>query len=155
MGFNAYKQIIAVWFVSLMLISSLHASVYKTYTKWEIDALFVAWLINRHVDKSAEFHVVPKDTYIERKYAINTPNSRFRRSGRETAFESALRYYHIHNNCSNKLIPIIRVLEMAPWRKSEDIHILNFESDVVSLLKDENISAVFRYIDNYCKGEVK
>ncbi len=155
MGFNAYKKIVVLWLISLMLLSSLHASVYKTYLQWEIDAVFVAWLISRHVDKDAEFHIVPKGTYIETKYAINTPNSKFRRSGRETAFESALRYYNIHNNCSDKLIPIIRVLEMAPWRKSEDIHILSFESDVVTLLKDENISVVFGYIDTYCKGEEK
>ena len=153
MGFNMYKKIVVLWLVPFMLLSSLFASEYKTYSRWEIDAVFVAWLISRHVDKNAEFHVVPKGTHIETKYAINTPNSRFRRSGRETAFESALRYYHIHNDCSDKLIPIVRVLEMAPWRKSENIHILKFESDAVRLLKDENLSAVFGYIDNYCKGK--
>ncbi len=155
MGFNAYKKIVVLWAISLILISPLQATVYKTYSQWEIDALFVAWLISRHVDKDAAFRVVPKGTSIEAKYAINTPNSRFRRSGRETAFESALRHYDIHNDCSDKLTPIIRVLEMAPWRKSEDMHILSFESDVVTRLKDGNISAVFEYIDNYCKGEGK
>ncbi len=155
MGFNAYKKIVVLWLSSLMLLSSLHASVYKTYSQWEIDALFVAWLISRHIDKDAAFRVVPKGTHIDKDFAINTPNSKFRRSGRETAFESALRHYNIHNDCSNKLIPIIRVLEMAPWRKSEDMYILNFESDVVTCLKDGNISAVFEYIDNYCKGEEK
>ncbi len=155
MGFNAYKKIVVLWLISLILLSSLYASIYKTYAQWEIDALFVAWLISRHVDKDAEFRVVPKGTSIEAKHAINTPNSRFRRSGRETAFESALRYYNIHNDCSNNLIPIIRLLEMAPWRKSEDLHILSFEKDVVTRLKDGNISAVFEYIDNYCKGEEK
>ncbi len=155
MGFNAYKKILVLWLISLMMLPSLHASVYKTYAQWEIDALFVAWLISRHVDKDAEFSIVPKGIYIAKEFAINTPNSRFRRSGRETAFESALHYYTINNDCSNKLIPIIRVLEMAPWRKSEEMYILRFESDVVTRLKDGNISAVFEYIDNYCKGEEK
>lgn len=155
MGFDAYKKIVVLWLTSLILLSSLHASVYKTYSQWEIDAVFVAWLISRHVDKDAAFRIVPKGTQIDKDFSINTPNSKFRRSGRETAFESALRHYNIHNDCTNKLVPLIRVLEMAPWRKSEDIHILSFESDVVKLLKEENLSAVFGYIDNYCKGEKK
>jgi len=155
MGFNAYKKIVVLWLISLMLLSSLHAAIYKTYSRWEIDSLLVAWLISRYIDKDAAFRIVPKGTHIEAKYAINTPNSRFRRSGRETAFESALRYYNIHNYCSDKLTPIVRVLEMAPWRKSEDIYILRFESDIITRSKDENISALFEYIDNYCKGEEK
>lgn len=155
MGFNAYKKIIALWLTFLMLVSSLPASVYKTYSQWEIDAVFVAWLISRHVDRDATFRIVPKSTQIDKNFSINTPNSKFRRSGKETAFESALRHYNIHNDCTNTLVPVIRVLEMAPWRKSEDIHILNFESHVVKLLKEKGLSDVFGYIDNYCKGKKK
>ncbi|RLA72838.1 MAG: hypothetical protein DRG78_23295 [Epsilonproteobacteria bacterium] len=151
MGIIAYRKIIVYLFVLLMFLSSLNASVYKIYSQWEVDSVFVAWLINRYVDRESEFIVVEKGMSIDNQYAINTPNSRFRRSAKETAFESALRQFKISNSCTDKLIPIIRVVELAPWRKSEYLYILNFESDIVRLLNEENISAAFDYIDSYCK----
>lgn len=151
MGVVAYRKIIAYLFLSFMFSPSLNASVYKTYSQWEVDAVLVAWLINRHVDSDSEFIVVEKGTFIDKEYAINTPSSKFRRSAKETAFESALRQFKISNACSDKLIPIIRVVELAPWRKSEYLYVLNFENDVVGLLNEESVSAVFDYIDHYCK----
>lgn len=155
MGIIDYKKIVILLFIFLGLSSNLNASIYKTYSQWEVDAVFVAWLINRHVDKQSEFIIVKKGTFIEKKYAINTPKSRFRRGGQETAFESALRQLNISTRCSDKLIPIIRILELAPWRKSEYLYVLNFENDVVNILEKDRIMKVFNYIDNYCKGEEK
>lgn len=155
MGFIAYNKSLILLFLSLLCLSSLNASVYKTYSQWEIDALFVAWLINRHVDKESEFIIVEKGAFIEPEYAINTPDSRFRRGGKETAFESALRQLNIHTSCTDSLTPIIRIIELAPWRKAEYIHVLTFESDIITLLNKQDISAVFSYIDEYCKGEKK
>ena len=155
MGIIAYKKIIILLFVFLGFFSNLNASTYKTYSQWEVDAVFVAWLINRHVDKESEFIIVQKGTPIEKEYAINTPSSKFKRGGKETAFESALRYFDISNSCSDRLIPIIRILELAPWRKSEYLYVLNFESDMVDVLNKDGIQEVFNFIDNYCKGAEK
>ena len=155
MGITAYKKSIIVLFAFVLFLSPLNATVYKTYAQWEVDALFVAWLINRHVEKDSEFIIVKKGTLIEAKYAINTPNSRFRRSAKETAFESALREFNIRNSCTDTLTPIIRILELAPWRKSEYHHVLTFESDLVTRLKQQDISAAFDYIDSYCKENEK
>lgn len=155
MGIITYKKTLIILLISLFYLSPLNASVYKTYSQWEIDAVFVAWLINRHVEKDSEFIIVEKGVFIESEYAINTPNSRFRRGGKETAFESALRQLNIHTSCTDSLTPIIRIIELAPWRKSEYIHVLTFESDIFTLLKKQDISAVFSYIDEYCKGEKK
>ena len=153
MGRTISKNILIVGLIMMVLLPSLHASLYKTYTRWEIDALFVAWIISRHVEPEAQFIVVPKGSDIEPSHAINTPRSRFHRSGRETAFESALRYYKIHTSCTEKLTPIIRILEMAPWRKSEDPKVLNFEHDIHTILQKSDISTAFDYIDHYCKGD--
>jgi hypothetical protein len=155
MGVATYKKSIIVSLVFLLFSSSLNAVVYKTYAQWEVDALLVAWLISRYVEKNSKFEVVEKGTYIEKRYAINTPNSKFRRSGKETAFESALRQLNIHNSCTNILTPIIRIIELAPWRKSEHIHVLAFESDVMVQLQQQDISAAFNYIDNYCRKNEK
>ena len=153
MGKTITKKLLIAGLIAMILLPSLYASVYKTYTRWEIDALFVAWVISRHVEPQAQFIVIPKGSDIEPPFAINTPKSRFRRSGRETAFESALRYYKIHTACTEKLTPIIRILELAPWRKSEDPKVLGFENDIHTILQESNISAAFDYIDHYCKGD--
>ena len=156
MGIITYKKsIITLLFFLLFSPVVLNAAIYKTYTQWETDALFVAWLIDRYVEKDSKFVVTEKGTFIEAKYAINTPNSRFRRSAKETAFESALRIFNIHNGCTDILIPIIRILELAPWRKSEYTHVLTFENDIMTRLKQQDISAAFDYIDSYCKENEK
>jgi hypothetical protein len=142
----------------LILINLLYAEGghYKAYMPWETDSIFVAWLIKRYVDKEAVFSTVPKSEKIAKKYAINTANSRMRRSARFTAFEEAARIYKIDNKCVEKLRPIIRILEMTPWRKEGDMHALHFEQGIVPLLPtkagEHSLNKVFTYIDNYCKG---
>ncbi len=155
MGRTTYKKYLIILFSFLLFLAPLNASVYKTYSQWEVDALFVAWLIKRYVEHDSEFVIVKKGTFIEKKLSINTPNSRFRRSAKETAFESALREFNIRNSCTDILTPIIRILELAPWRKSEYHHVLTFENSVVTRLKEQDISAAFNYIDRYCKENEK
>lgn len=141
----------------LVLVNLLYAEGghYKAYAPWETDSVFVAWLIKRYVDKEAVFSSVPKSEKIEKKYAINTANSRMRRSARFTAFEEAARIYKINNRCVEKLRPIIRILEMTPWRKEGNIRALRFEQAIVPLFPsktgEHSLEKVFAYIDNYCK----
>jgi len=151
MGLIIYKKIVVLVFIFSLFFTSLNASVYKTYSQWEVDAIMVAWLIHSYVEKDSEFMLVEKGSYIDKDYAINTPNSKFRRGAKETAFESALRQLRIGNSCTDKLVPIIRVVELAPWRKSEYLYILNFEQEIVTLLHKDGLNSTFLYIDNYCK----
>ena len=107
MGLIIYKKIVVLVFIFSLFFTSLNASVYKTYSQWEVDAIMVAWLIHSYVEKDSEFMLVEKGSYIDKDYAINTPNSKFRRGAKETAFESALRQLRIGNSCTDKLVPII------------------------------------------------
>ncbi len=146
-----FKKSIVFLFVLLLFTRPLEALTYKTYDQWEVDALGVAWVIHTYVDANADFAVVKKGTHIEDDLAVNTPNSRFRRTAKETAFESALRYFNVNNECTKKVLPLIRVIEMAPWRKSEDMEVLNFEKDIVNTLNKKDIFAAFAYIDRFCQ----
>jgi len=128
---------------------------YKSYVPWETDSVFVAWLIKRHVDKNAVFSTVPKSEKIEKEFAINTSYSEMRRSSRFTAFEATARIYKLDNKCIDKLKPIIRVLEMTPWRKHEDMRSFRFEVGFVPLFPKEDgkqsLQSAFDYIDKYCE----
>ena len=153
-GRVTFKKNIIFILIILFGVHSAYARTYKTYAQWEVDAVAVAWLIQKYIDKEANFEIVKKETPIQAEQAVNTPNSRFRRTAKETAFESALRYYKIDSSCTKKIVPLVRVIEMAPWRKSEDMRVLNFEKDVVTKLQEEGIFAVFEYIDHFCeKGQ--
>jgi hypothetical protein len=130
---------------------------YKSYVPWETDSIFVAWLIKRYVDKDAVFSTIQKPEKIEKEYAINTSNSSMRRSSRFTAFEAAARIHNINNECIEKLRPIIRVLEMTPWRKHEDMRSFRFEEGIVPLFPaesgEQSLEDVFNYIDKYCEDK--
>jgi len=146
--------------ISLMLMFSLGLSQdgghYKSYMPWETDSVFVAWLIKRHVDKDAVFSAIKKPEKIEKDFAINTSYSDMRRSSRFTAFEAAARIHDVNNECVDKLRPIIRVLEMTPWRKHEDMKSFRFEEGIVPLFPSESgqqsLDKVFEYIDRYCEN---
>lgn len=149
--FRSFARSLIYLFMALSFSLSLNASTYKTYTQWEVDALMSAWLISRFVESDAKFSIVKKGSIIDKEYAINTPNSKYRRGAKETAFESVLRQFSISDSCTKSLIPIIRVVELAPWRKSEYLYILNFENEIVDILNKDGIERAFIYIDNYCK----
>ena len=127
---------------------------YITYSPWETDSVLVAWLIKNYVDKQAVFSAVPKGDEIPKEFAINTPNSPFRRNARFTAFDAAVRIHEVKEECVLKIQPIIRLLEMAPWRKHEDIEALHFEQDIVPLLPEDpgtgGLEEAFAFIDNFC-----
>ena len=139
----------------LVIVSSANNKHYKSYMPWETDSIFVAWLIKRHVDKNAVFSAVQKPEKIEKQFAINTANSDIRRSARFTAFEMAAYIYKIDNKCIDKLRPIIRILEMTPWRKHENMDAVHFEMEITPLFPKEkgqqSLEKVFAYIDEYCR----
>lgn len=152
------RTVVVKWFGVLMIMSSLLFSQehhYKAYAPWETDSVFVAWLIKRHVDKDAIFSTVKKPEPIEKAFAINTSYSDMRRSARFTAFEAAVRIHGVQDACVDKLRPIIRVLEMTPWRKHEDMRSFRFEEGIVPLFPSENgqqsLEKVFVFIDKYCE----
>jgi len=146
--------------VSIALLqTTINAQTYKTYYPWESDSVLVAWVIKKFADPKAKFvSVDKKKEKIGKENSINTSNSKLRRTARFTAFEMALKDYKVKESaCTNRLKKIIRVLEMTPWKKHEYEEILTFEEGFISLfpkrIEDDNLTKLFEYIDNSCKGK--
>ena len=152
MGINHYKKRLITLCITLLLFTPVSAATYSTYKQWELDAILAAWAIKHYVDKESHFKRVAKSEKIPPAYAINTSYAQYRRSAQETAFESVLRQHDIHDHCTQELVRIVRVVELAPWRKSEYLDILTFEQELLTLLKQKNVAAGFDYIDHYCQG---
>ena len=144
-----------IFFLWLTALSISFAAEYKNHYPFESDTILTAWLIKTYVDKDATFKSVPKGTKVNKDYALNTPNSPFRRNARFTAYEMAKRHFKVSDTCSNHLVRVIKVLEMMPWKKHEFVDILNFEEGLVPLFPEEmgdaNLTKVFTYINQYCK----
>lgn len=143
-------------FVLTGAAGNTYSAHYKTDRLWEIDSVLVAWLIKEHVDKEAIFSSIPRGERIEKKFSINTPYSPLRRNARYTAFDAAIRIYKVDSQCIDKIRPIIRVLEITPWRKHEYLEALKFEKALVPLLPSEpgegNLEDAFSYINTFCNS---
>ena len=140
---------------ALLLLPLFADTVYRTYGRWEPDGLLAAWVIHRYVDPRARFEAVPKGRRIEQKTAINTAGALFRRTGRETAYESTLRHFGIDDACTRRFIPVIRLLEMVPWKKVEDPSAVRFEKELRRRLEIQGMAGVFGYLDRQCIKETK
>lgn len=138
----------------LIFTGKAHGAHYKTDRPWETDSVLVAWLIKKHVDHDAHFSSVPRNEKIAKKLSINTPYSPLRRSARFTAFDAASRMYKVKTSCVDKIKPLIRILELTPWRKHEYAEALRFEKGLAPLLPVEpgsgGLEDAFTYIDSFC-----
>lgn len=147
-------KILFLWLTAFTISFSAE---YKNHYPFESDTILIAWLIKTYVDKDATFKSVPKGTKVDKDYALNTPNSPFRRNARFTAYEMAKRHFNVSDTCSDSLVKTIKVLEMMPWKKHEFIDILQFEEGLVPLFPEKignsDLSKVFIYINKYCKDK--
>jgi len=135
-------------------ISSAEPRTYSAWVPWQVDSVVTAWLLKRYVHPGALFENVPRGTILSPERALDTPASPYRRSGRHTAFEETLRIHKIHIACADKLGPIVRMLELASWRKSENPEAEKFELELNRLMPQGpakgGLDAAFSYIDQYC-----
>lgn len=133
---------------------------YSTWVPWQVDSVVAAWVLKRYVHADAIFESVPRGTSLSPERALDTPASLYRRNGRQTAFDETLRINKLRFACADKLGPIVRMLELAPWRKSENPGAEKFESELNRLMPQGTtkggLEAAFGYIDRFCGNtEVK
>lgn len=132
---------------------------FSTWAPWQTDSVAAAWALKRYVYPDAVFASVPKGTPLSEDEALDTPDSPYRRNGRQTAFDETLRINGIRLECSEKLGKIIRLLELAPWRKAENPEAEKFESELNRLIPLEplpgELDAAFAYIDQFCVNSLQ
>lgn len=141
--------------LTILLVSlPAHANTYTTWAPWEIDSTVTAWYLKRNIAQNAKFKSVRKSTYIKPETSIDVPDSPYRRSAKLTAFDSAIRKHSIESFCTKKLVKMVRLLELAPWRKSTSAEAEAFERNIRPFLPKEptvgGLEQAFDYIDKFC-----
>lgn len=145
---------ILLGFILLMLMATKVVSAdYSLRYPVETDSLLVAYVIKTYVDDKARFSVF-EGSGPKQGTPINTPDSPYRRNARFTAFDSVTRQHNVENSCIDTIRPIVRLLEMTPWRKHEVPEALRFERDLAELLPVKpgvtSFNEAFSFIDRYC-----
>jgi hypothetical protein len=128
---------------------------YATWTPWQADSVLAAWALQRYVHPEAQFESLPRGTPIPADTALDTPDSPYRRSGVRTAFEEVLRLHRVPQDpCIEKLRPIVRLLELAAWRKAEMPDAEQFETELSALLPVSptkgGLERALEYVDRFC-----
>jgi hypothetical protein len=130
---------------------------YTTWAPWQADSALAAWALKRFVDPKAEFEAVTAGIRLPPHRALDTPDSAYRRSAARTAFEEVVRLHNLEFNCLGRIRPIIRLLELVRWRKSENPEAEVFEAALSQRLPSGpgrgGLEAAFSYIDAFCAKE--
>lgn len=129
-------------------------SVLRTWHPWQLDSVLVAWALTQVKSPPPTFESVARGTDIPAEHAIDTPDSPYRRTGQRTAFDEALRLTHLQHPCSARLREAVRVIELAPWRKTEFPAVEAFEARVLAALPAQpgrgGLERAMAEIDRYC-----
>ena len=149
-------KIIWIPLLALVTVATAQGQTFSTWAPWESDSVATAWVLKRHVYPDATFQALPKGTPIE-DLSLDVPSSPYRRTATATAFEAAIQQHHIQTPCVARLTPLLRLLELAPWRKSTNPEAEAFEAQLVPLLPVEptvgGLEQVFALLDTFCQEE--
>ena len=103
----------------LCLSSAAYATNDDLYVTWagaEPDKGASMWLIKRYVSPNAEIRLIPVDTSPASGTAFDIPQARYRRTHRESTFESLLRDYPINDPFVEKIGQLMHDIEINLWR---------------------------------------
>lgn len=142
---------------TLLLNTAASAQTVSTWVPWETDSVATAWLLQRHVYPNAVFQSLPKGTPLQ-GLTLDVPDSIYRRTATTTAFEAALHHHQIQSPCAARLIPWLRLLELAPWRKATQPDAEALEARLVTILPQEptvgRLEPAFAVLDAFCQEKV-
>jgi hypothetical protein len=142
--------------LTLAMPATVQGQTLSTWAPWESDSAATAWLLQRHVYPNATFQSLPKGTPLD-GLTVDVPTSPYRRTATATAFEAAARQHTIQTPCVARLTPLLRLLELAPWRKATSPEAEAFEARLVPLLPVEptvgGLEKAFAVLDTFCQEE--
>ena len=91
------------------------AGLWVTWLPVEPDTCASAWLIQRFVDRQAEFEFLPKDSPVENGTAFDIPFSELRRYHNMSTFGSIVRKYRIQDPAIIEIQKLIYDMEVNKW----------------------------------------
>ena len=148
-----------IYFFVVMLVACppLPAVTLSTWAPWEIDTVVTAWYLKRHVMPEVKFQSLAKGTLIDHNASIDIPDSPYRRDAKNTALDSAIKIHSTSFACIEKLTYMVRLLELAPWRKSISPDAELFEQEILPMLPKRpmvgGLDPAFSYLDEFCVHE--
>jgi len=83
----------------------------------EFDKSSAAWVLQRFKFPNAEVVFTDKTNMPKNAVSFDFPGALLERSGNKTAFETAIRYLKLNDEALNKMIPILRDIEINKWGK--------------------------------------
>jgi len=95
---------------------------YYTWDGLEPDKWASVWLVNRHIDPKAVFSIVPVGASVRDAIAVDTPDSKYKRSHGRATFENMVRAFKLSNDPALiKMGDIINSLEVTAWSSSNEL----------------------------------
>jgi hypothetical protein len=142
--------------VALVTVATAQGQTFSTWAPWETDSVAAAWVLKRQVYPDATFQSLPRGTAIE-GLALDVPTAPYHRTATSTTFEAAIEQHHLQTPCVARLTPLIRLLELAPWRKSTNPDAEAFEARLAPLLPLEptvgGLDKAFALLDTFCQED--
>ena len=83
----------------------------------EFDKSSAAWVLQEFKFPDAEVVFTDKTNMPKNAVSFDFPGALLERSGNKTAFETAIRYLKLNDEALNKMIPILRDIEINKWGK--------------------------------------
>ena len=107
-------------FLILSAVSiSANQKIYTISGAPEFDRSAAGWLLQKYKFKNAEIIFADKTNIPANALSFDFPDAKIERSGNQTAFESVIRYLKIKDDILNKMIPILRDIEINKWGKKK------------------------------------
>ena len=83
----------------------------------EFDKSTAAWALQKFKYPNAEIVFMDKTNMPRNAVSIDFPGALIERSGNQTAFEAVIRHLKLKDEALNKMIPILRDIEINKWGK--------------------------------------
>lgn len=143
-------------FLALVTVATAQGQTVSTWAPWETDSVATAWVLKRQVYPDAAFQSLPRGTPLE-GLSLDVPTAPYHRTATRTTFEAAIERHSIQTPCVARLTPLIRLLELAPWRKSTNPDAEAFEARLAPLLPLEptvgGLEKAFALLDAFCQED--
>jgi hypothetical protein len=127
---------------------------YVTWEGTEADRLLACWLIKRYIDPKAEFEFIPIGTGIENisGIAFDMPGGKWFRGARQSTSELIYHEIGIREESLDKMIEMVRQLEMAYWMVEPLSDTDRFNTRLIQVLEQyvdaqQRLQGVFAYLD--------
>jgi len=106
-------------FISIPLFAN--QKIYTVKGIPEFDKSTAAWALQKFKYPNAEVVFIDKTNMPRKAVSFDFPGALIERSGNQTAFETVIRHLKLKNKALNKMIPILRDIEINKWGKKRTL----------------------------------